>query len=81
MSTFWKPVKSSRVVWGRGNVHKQLGHGLYQLWARCDICCRSGEYGAFNLFERGQESATICDQCDQLDSVHRLLTSDNWVRR
>lgn len=78
MSTFWKPVGPRTAVNLGNNPMKLLGHGLYALWARCDLCCYSGAFHEFTLFERRGQSGSVCAQCCGDEVTVRWLLDTGW---
>jgi hypothetical protein len=80
MVTFWKPVSKSEDHLTPASRYKELGNGVYELWARCDLCARSNPFYEFALWEKGEDSSTICASCNSLANVERLLRVDGWKR-
>jgi hypothetical protein len=81
MTTFWRPCPPYK-AWGEcPHPHQVIDRQLCTLWARCELCGYSGEFSDFVLYERGRESATVCDQCNANEQQVVPMVMEGWVRR
>jgi hypothetical protein len=62
---------------------KRLGHGLYKLWLRCDMCEWSGPFEQFTVVVNHDfdEDAAICDECARHDDLWQALFALGWRPR
>jgi hypothetical protein len=80
VSTFWKPLSRDRAPGPPGGRLKHLGTGVYQLWARCDLCHYSAPFDEFVLWERGTDVGSLCGSCDAREEITSELEQDGWRR-
>lgn len=80
MSTFWKPRPNVGPHTPGSPVTKVLGHMVYVLWCRCDLCFASGPSTWYHMWERGQQTSQLCDQCDDQVLAAGELVKDGWSR-
>jgi hypothetical protein len=80
VTTFWKPIKGAGPLPAGSHRLKALGSGLYQLWARCDLCHDSAPFDQFVLWERGDDVGSLCSSCDSRSDIAPELQADGWRR-
>lgn len=77
MSTFWRPIAESRRVDNAS--HKQIGHQLYEMWCRCDLCGWSGPSPNFALAAKGGFTAEFCSSCMIDGRKLAELQAEGWI--
>ena len=80
MSVFWKPIHPPVREVTPASRYKRLGSGLYELWARCDICHASGPHHRFASIFKGELLAHVCDgpDCGGAEDTWVNLRGDGW---
>lgn len=77
MNCFWRPIDQQRRV--DSAPHKQLGHGLYEMWARCDLCSWSGPIPNFALAVKGGLTAEFCSKCMTDGRTLEDVRAAGWI--
>ncbi len=83
MTAFWRNI-APREQLGRPVAPERWTQGhLQQLWCRCDNCKWSGPSTEFVMFEKGWDTATICDHawCAGDSTFVAQLLADGWQTR
>jgi hypothetical protein len=73
---FWRPVRG---IPADGSQVKELGHGLYELWSRCDNCDWSGSALRFVIGRRGELDGWFCDTCTGDERFLEELLAHGWA--
>lgn len=76
MKPFWHPVRGTVVR--SGSPQKQLGHGLYELWARCCLCGLSGPFTGYVTIHRQGLFEYVCEPCWAKPETVQGLTWLGW---
>jgi hypothetical protein len=80
VSTFWKPRGRGRIGTAIPAYRKQLGHAVYELWFRCDLCFKSDPFPAAYTWRRGLDESQLCAACDTAAMQDDALRGEGWRR-
>jgi hypothetical protein len=78
MNPYWKPIAAGRATGGPNE--KLLGHGIYALWGRCDVCNYSGPWDACVAAYRADSQSVICRICWFDGECGALMRAEGWKR-
>jgi hypothetical protein len=78
VNPYWKPIPRERATGGPNE--KQLGHGIYALWGRCDACSWSGPWRECVAMYKSNAQSVICDPCWRSADIGALMRAEGWHR-
>ena len=79
MATFWRPKTKKCLDTAIDAYRKQLGTGVYLLWARCDLCSWSGPFSSFWSFHKGPDECQLCEPCYRQYGIRDAMLEQGWL--